>query len=124
MRNPLLLLVAVIVLYLGISLALHGVYGPSYGFLEYDDCWKPDGSGGWVKYGEPDEPMPGQSSEQVPLLAEYLPLWVPGLLLAVFLFTPLRRYLEPPKPEGEALPEDFDGNPVDAEDDTPTERSE
>ncbi len=109
MRNSIFLILGLAVLYLGISFALNGVYGPSYGFLQGEDCWIPDGSGGWTQHGNPADPAPDQPSRNVPLLVQYLPILIPGLVLAAFLFTPLRRKLEPVvatgKPETESPPD-------------------
>ena len=111
MRNSLILLIALILLYLVPSLILQYAYGDSYGFLAGENCWKPDGSGGWVQHGHPQEPKPVGPSVNVPLLLNYVPILLPGLVLAVFLFTPLsRRLQDKPKPpsdgsaEQEAVP--------------------
>ncbi len=101
MKKQIYLLVAIIVLYLALSLALHAVYGPSYGFLEGEDRWLPDGNGGWLKHGDPTDPAPAEPSENVPIPIQYLPIFVPGLVLVLFLFTPLRKMLETPKPTTE-----------------------
>ena len=98
MRKQLLLLVTLVALYLISSWTLSQVYGPSYGFLSGEDCWVPDGQGGWTAHGHPSDALPTEPSVFVPLWAMYLPILLPGLLLAVFLFTPLSRKLEPPKP--------------------------
>ncbi len=112
MKKQIYLLVAIIVLYLALSLALHAVYGPSYGFLEGEDRWLPDGDGGWLKHGDPADPAPAEPSENVPIPIQYLPIFVPGLVLVLFLFTPLRKMLETPKTpveETEPPPEEDDG---------------
>jgi hypothetical protein len=110
MRNSILLILGLAVLYLGISLALYGIYGPSYGFLQGEDCWIPDGSGGWAQHGHPADPAPSEPSREVPLPVQYLPILIPGLVLAAFLFTPLRRILEQAgvskEPEAEDKPDD------------------
>ena len=96
MKPKLILLAVLIVLYLVPSYALQAVYGDSYGFLAGSDHWKPDGHGGWAKQGNPSEPPPSRPSENIPLILLYLPILLPGLVLAAFLFTPLSRKLEPP----------------------------
>lgn len=105
MRNKLLFLIAVILLYLIPSLILQGIYGPSYGFLSGEDCWQPDGNGGWVEHGHPNTPMPAEPSVNVPMGVRYIPIFLPGLLLFLFLFTPLTRYLES-RPPGTAGTDD------------------
>jgi len=95
MRNSILLIVGLAVLYLGISRALYGSYGPSYSFFQGEDCWIPDGNGGWAQHGHPADPAPSEPSREVSLPVQYLPILIPGLVLAAFLFTPLRRILEP-----------------------------
>ena len=94
MRKKLLFLTAVILLYLIPSLILQGIYGPSYGFLSGEDCWLPDGKGGWVPHGLPDWPAPGEPSVIVPMGVRYIPIFLPGLVLFLFLFTPLAKHLE------------------------------
>ncbi len=98
MRRQLILLATLVSLYLISSWILSEVYGPSYGFLTGEDSWVPDGQGGWTAHGQPAEAMPAEPSVFVPLWAMYLPILLPGLLLAAFLFTPLSRKLDPPKP--------------------------
>jgi hypothetical protein len=96
MQRNVYLLLGVILLYLIPSLILSGIYGPSYGFLQGDNCWVPDGHGGWEKHGEPTDAAPAQPSVVVPLAVRYIPIFLPGLLLVLFLFTPLGRKLNPP----------------------------
>lgn len=117
MKPNLILLVVIIALYLGLSLLMQAIYGQSYGFLSGDDTWEPDGHGGWVKHGNPTNPAPAEPSKDVPLLAHYLPIIVPGLLLAAFMFTPLGRKLEERKPEDtNAEPPADTGTPPDSPD--------
>ena len=111
MRKPIYLLLACAVLYLLISAALQIAYGRSYGWFEGEDRWEPDGQGGWAMHGHPSGPMPDEPSVYIPILFLYLPVLVPGLLLAVFLLTPLSRKLDSPKPPEpdvieEILPDD------------------
>jgi len=102
MRNKLILLVAIIALYLVTSLALHLIYGPSFPFLAGEDCWMPDGAGGWRAHGHPSDPPPDQPSVAVPLVLNYVPIFLPAALLIVFTLTPLRRKLETASPPAKA----------------------
>ncbi|MEW6051656.1 MAG: hypothetical protein AB1644_11435 [Candidatus Zixiibacteriota bacterium] len=111
MRKQVYLLAAVILLYLIPAWVMDSVYGPSYGFLAGEDCWRPDGNGGWVQHGRPSGPMPAEPSVDVPLWARYLPIFLPGLALVLFLFTPLRKVMEPSL--GRELPADADDNTPD-----------
>jgi hypothetical protein len=94
MKNNLILLIIVILLYLVPSLILSAVYGPSFGFLSGEDSWNPDGHGGWVQHGSPAGPPPTEPSVKVPFALRYLPIFLPGLVLILFLFTPLSRYVD------------------------------
>lgn len=89
-----LLLLAVAGLYLIPTLALQGIYGPSYGFMNGDNCWLPDGDGGWKAHGDPIYSQPTEPSVEVPIAVRYLPIFLPALLLMMFMFTPLRKYVE------------------------------
>jgi hypothetical protein len=105
MRNGLLLLIGVVLLYLASSLVLQGIYGPSYGFLQGEDSWVPDGRGGWTEHGSPTTPPPAVPSVHVPIMVRYLPIFLPALLLILFLFTPLKGHLEKDETKsGETLP--------------------
>jgi hypothetical protein len=97
MKNNLILLAAIIVLYLVPSLILQVVYGPSFGFMSGEDSWVSDGHGGWAKHGNPADPAPADPSVEVPVGVRYIPIFLPAALLVLFLFTPLGRKLEPPK---------------------------
>ncbi len=99
MRNAVLLLIGVILLYLIPSLILDAVYGPSYGFLAGEDCWEPDGKGGWVTHGQPTGQPPDEPSVIVPLSLYYIPILLPAALLILFMFTPLSRYIDRPTRE-------------------------
>ena len=103
MRGPIYLIIAVIALHIVSSLALQGIYGDLFsgGFLADENRWEPDGQGGWAARGEPAEPQPIGDSVVVPLWIHYLPIFLPGALLALFLFTPLSRKLEKPIPDDE-----------------------
>lgn len=110
MKRNIWLLAGVIALYLFMSLILYGVYGPSYGLFEGVDRWVPDGTGGWEARGTPTDPMPDVPSEVVPYAVQYLPILVPGLFLLLFLFTPLKRLVESPKPTESDSDEEESGN--------------
>ncbi|MEW6412505.1 MAG: hypothetical protein AB1483_08545 [Candidatus Zixiibacteriota bacterium] len=99
MRNRVIFLFAIVLLYLIPSLILQGIYGPSFGFLSGEDCWQPDGEGGWVRHGEPSSPPPDQPSVNVPLWVYYIPIFLPGMVLFLFLFTPLSRHLDSARPQ-------------------------
>ncbi|MBU8933302.1 MAG: hypothetical protein KOO62_04775 [candidate division Zixibacteria bacterium] len=115
MKNSLTLLVALIGLYLALSLILHVVYGPSFGFLAGEDCWIPDGDGGWMAHGIPDSIAPDSPSMNVPLLLRYLPIYVPGLILAMFMFTPLRRFIESKPDEAKVASVKSEDDPISPE---------
>ncbi|MCX6834136.1 MAG: hypothetical protein NTW07_03215, partial [candidate division Zixibacteria bacterium] len=78
-------------------------------FLAGEDCWMPDGAGGWLAHGHPADPAPAERSINVPLILQYLPIFLPALVLILFTLTPLRRKLEGPaptaSPERTTLPE-------------------
>ncbi len=107
MQKQLILLAAIIVLYLASSLVLHIVYGPSFPFLSGEDCWVPDDQGGWLAHGHPADPQPAQPSVYVPLLLNYLPIFLPGALLILFTLTPLRRRLETKTDQSDADQKDM-----------------
>jgi hypothetical protein len=94
MRNAVLLLMGIVFLFLASALALQTIYGPSYGFFQGEDRWISDDRGGWVKHGNPETPPPSIPSVQVPLIVHYVPIFLPALLLILFMFTPLRKLLE------------------------------
>ncbi len=104
MRNAVLLLIGIVLLYVLTSLVLQAIYGPSYGFLAGEDCWLPDDHGGWVKHGQPTEPRPAVPSVQVPILVRYLSIFLPALLLILFIFSPLRKHLEKTETDAEESP--------------------
>ena len=106
MRKPVLFLIAIALLYVVPSLILEAVYGPSYGFLSGEDCWIPDGQGGWVEHGSPADPPPTQPSVGVPIMVRYIPIFLPTLLLILFMFTPLSRKLESRPAAANAPPDD------------------
>lgn len=98
MKKQIYLLLTCVALYFIVSAALQVAYGPSYGWFEGEDRWEPDGQGGWVARGNPTKPMPNEPSVIIPILLLYLPVFIPGALLVLFLFTPLSRKLDPPRP--------------------------
>lgn len=87
-------MVAVILLYLIPSIVLQTVYGPSYGFLSGENYWRPDGNFGWVETGHPAGSPPDQPSVNVPTAVRYVPIFLPAVLLILFLFTPMSKYIE------------------------------
>ncbi len=99
MRKSVLLLVGIIALYLFTGAIMHAVYGPSFPFLSGEDSWLPDGQGGWVQHGNPSGPPPGEPSVEVPVLARYLPIFVPAVLLILVMFTPVGKVFETPPPK-------------------------
>jgi hypothetical protein len=109
MRNAFLLLLGIVFLYLLSSLILQGIYGPSYGFLQGEDRWIPDGQGGWLRHGNPAGPQPEVPSVDVPLMVRYIPIFLPAILLFLFMFTPLRKYVDHSGTESEK-PLAQDGN--------------
>jgi hypothetical protein len=59
--------------------------------ISNEDCWMPDGKGGWVKHGVPAGPPPDYSSPitDTPVLVSLLPLFISGSLvsgLSIYLF--------------------------------------
>lgn len=120
MKKQIYLLIAVIALYLISSLALHLIYGDSYGFLQGEDAWMPDGQAGWVRHGNPSDPMPSEPSVDVPDGVRYIPIFVPAIFLALFLFTPLSRKLEDKSVADEGV-DDYESTSAD---DDPTSRNE
>ncbi|PWB74282.1 hypothetical protein C3F09_04195 [candidate division GN15 bacterium] len=96
MKKNLYLLAGIIALYLGSSLVLQAIYGPSFGFLASEDSWVADQSGGWVRHGNPTSPMPAEPSVNVPIGVRYIPIFLPAALLILFYLTPLSRKIESP----------------------------
>ncbi|MFH1687106.1 MAG: hypothetical protein ABIE70_06235 [bacterium] len=118
MSKHVIFVLGLALLYLIPALALQAVYGPSYGFMAGEDCWQPDGQGGWVEHGAPSDPAPDQSSVVIPIGLLYLPIFLPAGLLILFMFTPLSRKLERRRPDDELGSEtDASGSdPVDTSD--------
>jgi len=76
------------------ALILHITYGPSYGFLSYDDHWVPDGNSGWKAEGFPDHRRPSESSVNVPFFLRLVPVVLPILLIVLFIASPLSHYVD------------------------------
>lgn len=107
------MLIVLIALYFGVSWILGAVYGPSYTSMAGEDNWLPDGNSGWVEHGHPAGPPPDEPSLNVPVVMYYLPILIPGFLLALFLFTPLRVVLDgkpAPKEKSAEVPPDSESN--------------
>jgi hypothetical protein len=94
MPRWLLLILGVLILYLVPSLILESVYGPSYSLVFGDNCWIPDGQGGWQPKGFPDKQRPTVASENIPFFIEALPFFLPLLLILLFLLSPLAQFVE------------------------------
>ena len=103
MKKILILLFVIIILYLASSYILNLVYGESYPLLSGEDCWLPDGEGGWIQHGQPAGDPPDEVSVVVPILVRYIPIFLPALVLILFIFTPLSKIIESPPvvPESE-----------------------
>ncbi len=86
MRKTIIFVVTIILLFLIPALVLRTIYGPSYHFLSGEDCWMPNGNGGWVKHGFPYGQMPHEMSVNIPLVVMYIPVLLPGLLTAFVLY--------------------------------------
>lgn len=109
MRNAAILLAAVAGLYLLPSVALKAIYGPSYTFPPSENYWAPDGDAGWIPHGSPIGPPPSSPSVNVPMALHYLPIFLPAILLALFMFGPLSKKMQdplPPDDENEAGSDD------------------
>ncbi len=81
-------------MYLLPSLILQAVYGDSYGFLSGEDCWIPDGQGGWQSHGFPDHPEPAEPSINVSIFLELVPFLLPLLLIFLYLLSPLSSFMD------------------------------
>ncbi len=95
MLKTIIFIVAIILLFLIPTLILRAIYGPSYYSLSGEDCWIPDGIGGWTKHGVPSGSPPQELSIDIPLTVMYIPVLLPSLLtaflLCVFLSKKLKR---------------------------------
>ncbi|MDH3890401.1 MAG: hypothetical protein OEV49_04905 [candidate division Zixibacteria bacterium] len=98
MKRAAILLAGVALLYLLPSVALKAVYGPSYTFPPSEDYWQPDGADGWKAHGSPVGPPPSSPSVEVPMAWHYLPIFLPAVLLALFMFGPLSKKMHEPLP--------------------------
>lgn len=106
MKKVLILVLLLMVTYVGLSLILHLNYGDSSPFLQGEDCWLPDGNGGWIQHGQPVSDMPVEASVNIPELVKYIPIFVPALILMLFYFTPLSRKLESEPDETDSTEEE------------------
>ena len=109
MKKIVILLSVIIFLYIISSFSLHLIYGDSYPFLQGEDCWLPDGSGGWVQHGQPAGTQPEMPSVNIPVPVKYIPIFLPALVLILFYFTPVSRKLDS-KTEVEESDEEKDDN--------------
>jgi hypothetical protein len=110
MKRNIILIVILIALYFGTSLSLNLIYGDSFPFLAGEDYWEPDGNGGWIEHGHPDSEMPTEKSVNFPIIIYYLPIFVPALVLFLFLFTPLGKLLEKNSEDTNEDNEELDNN--------------
>ena len=83
MRKAITIFLLILFSFLFCALFLKGISG--------EDCWMPDGKGGWVKHGVPAGPVPDYPSliTDTPVLVVLLPLFVCGLLvsgLSIYIF--------------------------------------
>ena len=85
MRKAIIIFVLVLFSFLFSAVFLKAISG--------EDCWMPDGKGGWVKHGVPAGPPPDYPSpspiKDTPALGILLPLFVSGSLvsgLSIYLF--------------------------------------
>jgi hypothetical protein len=85
MLKTIIFIVVIILLFLIPALILRSIYGPSYYFLSGEDCWMPDGTGGWTKHGAPAGSLPQEASINIPLVVMYIPVLLPSLLTAFLL---------------------------------------
>jgi len=89
MRIPIIIVIGVTLSFLLPALALQALYGPSYGLLQGEDCWLPDGDGGWTPHGTPSQPQPDEPSVLLPFYMNYLP-YVSSVLFLVVAFRRLK----------------------------------
>jgi hypothetical protein len=77
MQKAIIIIVLVLFSFLFSAVFLKAISG--------EDCWMPDGKGGWVKHGVPAGPPPDFSSPitDTPALISLLPLFVSGSLVSV-----------------------------------------
>lgn len=128
MRNVVILIIVLALLYLIPALTLQFVYGPSYDLMGQYPGWEPDGARGWQPEGVfrandslPEVKPPTVVSYDIPPAFEYMPIFLPAIVLLLFLFTPMRRLIErqPPPDVMEPLPDEpLPGAPGNDPDDT------
>ncbi len=81
MRKAIIIFVLVLFSFLFSAVFLKAISG--------EDCWMPDGKGGWVKHGVPAGPPPDYSSSVTDTSQSLLPFFVSGSLvsgLSIYLF--------------------------------------
>lgn len=83
MRKAAIIIVLVLFSFLFSAVFLKAISG--------EDCWMPDGKGGWVKHGVPAGPAPDYPSpiKDTPIIVGLLPIFVSGSLvsgLSIYLF--------------------------------------
>ena len=101
MKNAIILLIGVIILFAIPSMVLKSIYGPSYTIFSGEDSWVPDNAGGWQAHGQPSGSPPDETSVTVPIAVRYIPILLPALLMILFMFTPLSRIVDKQNPEPE-----------------------
>ena len=116
MRKAAILLAGVALLWLLPSVVLKAIYGPSYTFPPTEDCWMQDGDAGWMPHGKPSGPPPSSPSVNVPVPLRYLPIFLPTILLLLFMFGPLSKKMQDP------LPPDEDSEADEAESEIETDK--
>ena len=98
MKKAAILLAGVALLWLLPSVVLKAIYGPSYTFPPSEDCWMPDGDAGWMPHGKPSAPPPSSPSVNVPMPLQYVPIFLPTILLLLFMFGPFSKKMRDPIP--------------------------
>ncbi len=107
MSKNILFIGVLFLLFFAVGYSLDSYYGESYQFMSGENYWQPDGKGGWLEMGNPRDNMPSTESVLPPLITLYLPFFVPGFVLVLFMFTPLGRLLETRKEDdGEEVNEE------------------
>jgi len=87
------LLISVLLSFLIPAVVLRAIYGPSYHFLSGEDCWMPDGDGGWVKHGVPGSPPPDEPSVNIPVPIMYIPV-LSAVLVGFYCFYLSKKFLK------------------------------
>ena len=77
MRKAIIIFVLVLFSFLFSAVFLKAISG--------EDCWIPDGKGGWVKHGVPASPAPDYPSpiEDTAVSGSLLPIFISGSLVSV-----------------------------------------